>query len=706
MSALAWLFGLGIFAVAFPFLFHLIRRTPKGQQQFSSLMFLRPSPPRLTKRSRLENLLLLALRMGAIALIAAAFMRPFFRQNVDLGMSEGAGRKVAVLLDTSASMRRGDLWNQAVDRVEKITRAAEAKDDVAVYTFDNNVKCHIPFGMKSSSSSKVNYRLNELEPSWHRADLGKALAQLADELDQSNDEETSSARLQIVVVSDMQVGSSTSVLQSYGWPENVLVDVDRIEPSKPTSNATLELLVADEAEPGAVRDLVLVRNGKSSKTDQFTVSWTAANDESDSPSIVDPPIEVPFYVPPGGSKILQVARGDAAIKSDQLVLKGDDNDFDNQFFVVPPNQQQLSVAYLGNEQPDDPEGMLYYFERTLFETPVRKVTIEQWTQDKPFEYDESTRPDIVVVTRAIESSEKSQIDNYLAQGGRALIVLSDESMLESTAKWTKATADSRMSPATNSDYAMLGQIDFMHPIFRPFAAPRLNDFTQIRFWRHMKAEFEDESPKVFAQFDDESPAMWQVPGKDTKSQTLVLATGWQPAISQLALSSKFLPIINRVLELSATATPVADSLLVGQPFELPSAYLNATVQCESKTFQLDPEQPLTDQLARPGVYHLSVVDGPSDVEDISFAVNLDPAESLTEPMPLEQLTAFGVKVGKHLDAAADAERKRKLRDQELENKQRLWKWLILGAIGLILGETWLAGRTDRLNREQQLEATA
>ena len=74
MSVMAWLFGLGALAIAFPFLFHLIRRTPKGQTVFSSLMFLKPSTPTLTRRSRLENLLLLLMRCAAIGLIAFAFM--------------------------------------------------------------------------------------------------------------------------------------------------------------------------------------------------------------------------------------------------------------------------------------------------------------------------------------------------------------------------------------------------------------------------------------------------------------------------------------------------------------------------------------------------------------------------------------------------------------------------------------------------------
>ena len=59
MSLLAPLYVLGALGIGLPILFHLIRRQPRGQRRFSSLMFLRPTPPTLTRRSRLDNVLLL-----------------------------------------------------------------------------------------------------------------------------------------------------------------------------------------------------------------------------------------------------------------------------------------------------------------------------------------------------------------------------------------------------------------------------------------------------------------------------------------------------------------------------------------------------------------------------------------------------------------------------------------------------------------------
>src|SRR3989440_11433224 len=104
MSFLAPFFLLGSLAVGLPIVFHLIRRTTREQTAFSSLMFLMPSPPRLTRRSRLEHILLLLLRCLVLCLLAAAFARPFIKKAMNSGHLDGTGKRTVVLVDTSASM--------------------------------------------------------------------------------------------------------------------------------------------------------------------------------------------------------------------------------------------------------------------------------------------------------------------------------------------------------------------------------------------------------------------------------------------------------------------------------------------------------------------------------------------------------------------------------------------------------------------------
>src|SRR5207249_5352749 len=99
MSFLAPLFLLGALAVALPVIFHLIRRTTREQTVFSSLMFLLPSPPRLTRRSRLEHILLLLLRCLVLCLLALGFARPLFKKATQSDSASGPARRLALLVD-------------------------------------------------------------------------------------------------------------------------------------------------------------------------------------------------------------------------------------------------------------------------------------------------------------------------------------------------------------------------------------------------------------------------------------------------------------------------------------------------------------------------------------------------------------------------------------------------------------------------------
>ena len=86
---------------------------------------------------------------------------------------------------------------------------------------------------------------------------------------------------------------------------------------------------------------------------------------------------------------------------------------------------------------------------------------------------------------------------------------------------------------------------------------------------------------------------------------------------------------------------------------------------------------------------------------MKIAVNIDPSESQIDLMPVDQLSALGVQLGTHNTSEEEIEQQRQLLDFELENRQKIWKWLVLGAIGLIIAESFLAGKTDRKNRNQE-----
>jgi len=81
---------------------------------------------------------------------------------------------------------------------------------------------------------------------------------------------------------------------------------------------------------------------------------------------------------------------------------------------------------------------------------------------------------------------------------------------------------------------------------------------------------------------------------------------------------------------------------------------------------------------------------------VKFAVNLDPAESKTAPMPVDELERLGLPMKSVAAAPAlIAAKQATLHKAELEARQKLWRWLIVAALALLLIETWLAGWITR-----------
>ena len=82
-----------------------------------------------------------------------------------------------------------------------------------------------------------------------------------------------------------------------------------------------------------------------------------------------------------------------------------------------------------------------------------------------------------------------------------------------------------------------------------------------------------------------------------------------------------------------------------------------------------------------------------------FAVNLDPGESRTAPMAIEELERLGLPIKAPSPELVKQEEKKRLRLQaaELEQQQKLWRWLIVTALIVLVLETWLAGWLTRRN---------
>ena len=122
--------------MAAPIVFHLIRRSPRGEVPFSSLMFLSPTPPRLTRRSRLDHWLLLLLRAAALCLLAFAFARPFLRQAARLDFGDVEQRRIALLDRHQRQHAPGRPVAAGPGLAGQVIADCRPTDQLAVFAFD------------------------------------------------------------------------------------------------------------------------------------------------------------------------------------------------------------------------------------------------------------------------------------------------------------------------------------------------------------------------------------------------------------------------------------------------------------------------------------------------------------------------------------------------------------------------------------------
>ncbi len=134
MSFLFPAFLLGAITIAIPVLLHLVRRERGPVVPFSAVRFVRRAPAVRTRRPRLRELLLLALRVTALLLLTLAFARPFVDEATP------ARPVTVVAIDRSLSMSAPGQMEEAHRLGAAAIDAAPAAHRVSVVAFDDRAE--------------------------------------------------------------------------------------------------------------------------------------------------------------------------------------------------------------------------------------------------------------------------------------------------------------------------------------------------------------------------------------------------------------------------------------------------------------------------------------------------------------------------------------------------------------------------------------
>ena len=242
----------------------------------------------------------------------------------------------------------------------------------------------------------------------------------------------------------------------------------------------------------------------------------------------------------------------------------------------------------------------------------------------------------------------------------------------------------------------MGGIEYSHPVFELFRAPRSGDYSAARFYNYRAVT--QPAGQVLARFDDGSPALLE--RKAGAGRVLMWTSTVDLDWNDLAVKPVFLPFVHTITKYLADFSEPPASLTVGQVIPAPrKAAARGGTANRGSTIAVAPSGARVTvetedgalELAEQGFYDVRT-QGAGPDSATTLASNVDLSESDLSPLDPRELAAAvagraaGDLAGKGLGRPSD---------EAQAQAQRLW-WYLLVAGGLLLAaETLLSNRLSQ-----------
>ena len=682
MSFLVPLFFTALAVLGVPVLIHMIQRQRTEVIEFPSLMFVRKIPFHSLRRQRVRHWLLLLLRCAALALLIAAFARPFFRSAVLVAVT-GGSREVVILVDRSYSMGYGNRWERARDAARGVVRDLAPDDQATIIFFDSGAQ----------SGARSTRDRASLLAAIDGAELGAGTTRYgpALQLAQGIFEDSDQPRLEAFLISDFQRIGVDSAANTLLPPGTVLTAVSVADEDETANISVTGASVQRDFFSGRERAVVTARlaNRGDETVDNLRVSLELNGRELESLRVT---VEAnssatltfaPFTLEDTAMPISVRAEADAL-------------PHDNVFhFTVAPGDV-VPVLVVGSPGAADAN---LYLRRALAigSSPSFSVTVR--SVDQVTTADVAAAGVIVLNDVGLPGGPTGAAITRLVEAGGGLWVVLGERV-----RWPGddlALLPGTFDQPTDRDGrgGALGFVDYSHPVFEVFSTPRSGDLTAPRFYRYRPLDARP-GTAVLARFDNGAAAM----AEHTVGEGRVLI--WTSTIdsfwNDFALKSIYLPFVHKVVEYLAAYTSPTPYLTAGQVLDL--ARYPGAADLDVVGGNLVVRDPSEDrvtvgsdgragfiELTEQGFYEIRDTDA-ADSASVMVAVNVDLAESNLERVDPQELVAAAT--GR---AAGDRSvtTQREVRPEDLERRQTLWWYLLIGALGFLASETVVSNRLSR-----------
>jgi hypothetical protein len=672
---LAPLFLLGLVALAVPVLVHLTQRQQARVVAFPSLMFVKRIPFETTRRRRLRDLLLLAMRALALVLVVVAFARPFWPQPPEVLAAEGA-RELVLLVDRSYSLRADGQWARVQAAVSAALDEVRPGDRVSLVSFADRAELLV---RASLDMDEVRAAAAALRPGDGATAYGGALKVAAGVL-----AESPLPRREAVLVSDFQ---------QIGWsPEGLF----RLPPGAAFRPVVIP---ASDAANVAVAPLTIERQVRADAPERLVVTGTARRRAgAGAPARVAMTLEVDGRAVQTDTLSFEgrdvatvvfapVVRGRDTLRVTTRVVP-DAQPADDAFHAVVGEAPAIDVLVIGPASGEAADGGRDYLGRALSigdrprvvqaAVPADAVTAERLAAAR-----------VVILQDVVVGDGLAVLLRAFVESGGGLVMLAGARMrMEGEGVWpvTLQGEDDH-----GRDGARLVQLAYGHPVFESFRAPRSGDFSTVRVRRSRRLAARP-GDQVLAWFSTGRPAL--VEGVRGRGRVLVAALPvGDAAWSDLPLKPAFLPFVHELMRHAAGYRPDAGWLTVGEAVD--TGVASSLVVGPDGTRQSPPDGSTVVPVDSAGFHE---VRGPREAQPLRVvAVNVNPREA--EPQVIDpevmRLALTGGSDGGVATAPAAA-----VPSPEAQEQQQRWWWYLLAAGMLLLAvESWWSGRLAPLRPE-------
>ena len=670
MSFLTPLFLLGLAAISIPVIIHLIQKERKNVVAFPSLMFLRRIPYQSVNRRRIRNWPLLLMRVAALSLIVLAFARPFLRRDALAAAAAGGTREEVILLALSYSLGYGDRWQRAVDAARTVINGLNPGDRATLAFFDTGVEVAL---RSTSDKGRLEGALGGAKVSASATKFGPAM-----KLAGSIISESAQPNKEVVLISDFQ---------RLGWlgAEGVrLPDGTRVTPVSVNDGQTSNVSITP----------AMLQRASADGQERVTVTAGAVN-HSASATDVALALEIdgrvvetrPLKLEPNGSSSVtfspfvptaKYTRGTVRLGDDRLLA-------DNLFhFVVTPRQRMKLIIV---DRPGASRATSLYLAQALAlsESPAFDVAQRQMGNVTP--EDLSTAGVIILNDVPVSPAMAEQLAKFVDAGGGLFVAFGERATWPAAASGAIAAMPGATSDRTRGTPGRIGSVEYGHPVFEGFRAPRSGDFSVARFYTYRQVT-PAQGAQVLARYDDGAPALLE--RKVGKGRTLVWTSTLDVGWNDLALKPVFLPFIHRVGATLASYQQRPAYRTVGDvaPADSGTPGIAAVILTPAGQRLTQDAQPGVVELKEQGFYQMRA--GERDPEPRALAANVDLAESdLTAVDPREVVAGVTGLAGGAAAPGSNAT----VTNEERERTQRVWWYVLFAGLLLLAGETLLANST-------------